>query len=138
MPLIYATVDDLAAWTDTTPPGDADVLLREASTLVQAACLADLYDTDPDGYPTDATLRDAMRDATCAQVVFWAVHGIDPTAGAAGLDAVVTSSGIDGASVSTNAADLAESKTASLGGVVPTASRILRFAGLASNWVRSW
>lgn len=138
MPLIYATAVDLADWTKTPAPDNADILLREASILVADACLADIYDTTPDHMPTDPSLRDAMRDATCAQAAFWAQHGIDPTAGRAGMTEVVTASSIDGASVSTNAGELEAAKAESLDGLIPSAVRILRTAGLGSNLVRSW
>lgn len=138
MPLIYATAVDLADWTKTPAPDNADTLLREASILVADACLADIYDTTPDRMPTDQSLRDAMRDATCVQAAFWAEHGIDPAKGRAGMDEIVVSSSIDGASETTNAGELEAAKASSMDGLLPTALRLLRFAGLASNAVRSW
>ena len=136
--LTYATAADLLAWTKKSAPPNADILLREASILVADACLADIYEVDEVGLPTTPQYVDAMRDATCAQAGFWADHGIDPTKGRAGLSEVVTSSSIDGASVSTNAGELETAKASSFDGLVPTAMRLLRFAGLASNAVRSW
>ncbi|KHJ74659.1 hypothetical protein [Rhodococcus sp. Chr-9] len=136
--LIYATPAELTTWMGRDAPDNATTLLREASTLVADACLADIYDTTPDRMPTDQSLRDAMRDATCIQAAFWAAHGIDPAKGRAGMDEIVVSSSIDGASETTNAGELEAAKASSMDGLVPTALRLLRFAGLASNAVRSW
>ncbi|WP_371053659.1 hypothetical protein [Rhodococcus gordoniae] len=136
--LIYATPTDYAEWVGSPPPHNGSVLLREASGLVADACIADVYDTDSNGLPTSTGHRDALRDATCAQAAFWAQHGIDPTAGRAGMAEVVTASSIDGASVSTNAGELEAAKAESLDGLIPSAVRILRTAGLGSNLVRSW
>ena len=135
---IYADSDDLTDWTKAPAPANADTLLREASILVADACLADVYTTSNDQMPTDPALRDAMRDAACVEAAFWAVHGIDPAKGRAGMAEVVTASSIDGASVSTNAGELEAAKAWSLDSLVPSALRLLRFAGLASNAVRSW
>lgn len=136
--LIYADSDDLTDWTKAPAPANADILLREASILVADACLADIYDTTPDHMPTDPSLRDAMRDATCVQAAFWADNGINPTKGRAGMDEIVVSSSIDGASETTNAGELEAAKASSMDGLVPTALRLLRFAGLASNAVQPW
>lgn len=136
--LIYATPTQFVDYTHQPGPDNLEVLLREASILVAEACLADVYDTTPDGLPTHAWKLGALRDATCAQAAFWAQHDIDPTAGRAGLAEVVTASSIDGASVSTNAGDLEAAKAESVDGLIPSALRILRVAGLASNLVRSW
>lgn len=136
--LIYATPAELTTWMGRDAPDNATTLLWEASTLVADACLADIYDTTPDRMPTDQGLRDAMRDATCIQAAFWAAHGIDPAKGRAGMTEVVTASSIDGASVSTNAGELEAAKAESLDGLIPSALRILRQAGLGSNLVRSW
>ncbi|AOD23813.1 hypothetical protein IM25_21360 [Rhodococcus sp. p52] len=136
--LIYATPTDYEEWTGSPPPHNGSVLLREASGLVADACVADVYDTDSNGLPTNPWKLGALRDATCAQAAFWAQHGIDPTAGRAGMAEVVTASSIDGASVSTNAGELEAAKAESLDGLIPSAVRILRTAGLGSNLVRSW
>lgn len=138
MPLIYATSDDLATWTTAPAPADAAVLLREASILIADACLADIYDTDTTGMPTDPQLRDAMRDATCAQVHAWIEAGLKPVAGPGGQEPRLTVSGIDGANVSYDTYLTADARSSMLTSLVPTALRLLRFVGLASNAVRSW
>ncbi|WP_068165760.1 hypothetical protein [Rhodococcus phenolicus] len=136
--LVYADSDDLADWTKKPAPDNADILLREASILVADACLADLYDTDSTGLPADSALRDAMRDATCAQAEHWASADVDPTKGAGGQEPRMTVSAIDGASVSYDTYLTAPDRLNSVKFLYPTALRILRFAGLASNAVRSW
>lgn len=136
--LIYATLTDYEEYTGSPAPHNGSILLREASGLVADACLADVYSTNSDGLPTGTFHRDAMRYATCTQAAFWAQHGINPAAGRGGMAEVVTASSIDGASVSTNAGELEAAKAESVDGLIPSAVRILRFAGLASNMVRSW
>lgn len=136
--LVYATPAQLATWTGQPAPDNAAALLREASILVGSACRCDVYDTIPSGLPSDPDLLDAMRDATCAHAALWDRLGIDPTAGKAGLAATVTSSSIDGASVSTNAGELAAEAARSLDALCLSAYRILRNAGLASSAVQSW
>lgn len=134
---IYATAADLETWTGRAAPSNADILLREASGMVADAIAADIYEVTATGLPLDPTLRTALKEATCQQAGFWSRHSIDPTAGRAGLDAVVTASSIDGASVSTNAGELAAQKAASVDGLTEAALRILRRAGLATSWAWS-
>lgn len=136
--LIYATPTDYTEWANAPAPHNAEILLREASGLVADATEADVYDTTPTGLPSGSAVRDAFREAACEQARYWATHNIDPAAGAAGMDEVVTASSIDGASVSTNAGEIAAAKAASTSALVPSALRILKRAGLASNLVRSW
>ena len=135
--LVYADTGDLETWSGTPAPDNAAVLLREASALVTAACRADVYDTAPSGLPLDDDLAEAMRDATCAQATYWAAVGIDPTLGGFGVPQVVTGSSIDGASVSTNGAEVAAEALASLDRLRPVAVTILRNARLGSSWVQS-
>lgn len=135
---VYATTGDLETWTGNPAPDNAAALLREASTLVASAIIADVYPTTATGLPSETGKRTAVREATCQQAGYWARHNIDPTAGTAGLDEVVTASSIDGASVSTNAEELAAEKAASVEGLTSSALRILRLAGLGSSWVDSW
>lgn len=69
---VYATTADLEAFTGQPAPANAVRLLARASRLVSAATKAAIHDADPAGYPTDTDIRDAFRDATCAQVAEWA------------------------------------------------------------------
>ncbi|MFD4992835.1 hypothetical protein ACFWH7_04430 [Cellulosimicrobium cellulans] len=89
--LVYATAADLAEppWSIQSPPSNVDQLLASASLLVLGATRPAVYDTNPEGYPTDDVVREAFRDATCSQVTTWIALGIDPAA--AGADAATSS-----------------------------------------------
>lgn len=80
MVLVYAADTDLAAWTGTTAPANATVLLRSASLLVREATRNCFYATDAGNLPTDPVTKQAFNDATCAQAAFWAANSIDPVA----------------------------------------------------------
>ncbi|MGA5209019.1 hypothetical protein ACWCV2_15495 [Streptomyces pseudogriseolus] len=69
---VFATVAEYEAFTGEAAPANAERLLARASRLVSAATKAALYDTDPAGFPSDTDVRDAFRDAVCAQVQVWA------------------------------------------------------------------
>lgn len=81
----YATVGELSGYTGEAPPSGASRLLRVASRRVERATRTAIYSTDVDGYPTDPTLREAFREATCAQVAWWGETGDDTGSGAAML-----------------------------------------------------
>lgn len=72
---VYATHSDLVSYApaDVTVPeqGEADRMLARASEAVEDLTAAAVYPTDSGGLPTDDTHVTAMRDATCAQVVWW-------------------------------------------------------------------
>lgn len=84
---VYATAadyydfigDDQPTVPDPDNPGqtrpltekDLNARLRRASAQVESYIRTSRYQTDDDGYPTDATVADALRDATCAQANFW-------------------------------------------------------------------
>lgn len=72
----YATSDEYATWlgTDTAPEGAAR-LLRDASLEVDEMLLTAIYNVDHDDMPTDPKVRDALRDATCAQAEYVAEYG---------------------------------------------------------------
>jgi hypothetical protein len=72
MARVFATVAEYEAYTGTTAPANADRLLARASRLVSNATKAAIYDTDPAGYPSDADVREAFRDAAIVQVEEWA------------------------------------------------------------------
>lgn len=81
--LVYATAEQLAAWTGQPAPADADRLLARASEDIDDALATAVYDTDSTGMPTDAEIVSALADATCAQVEYQTATGDDGT-GAAG------------------------------------------------------
>ncbi|MFB8772102.1 hypothetical protein [Streptomyces broussonetiae] len=69
---IFASVEEYESFTGQPAPANAARLLARASRLVTRATKAAIYDTDSAGYPSDPDVRDAFRDATCAQVAEWA------------------------------------------------------------------
>lgn len=97
---IYATETELAEWPGIeTLPGNAASLLRSASGLVRQETRTAIYTTDTAGFPSVPMIRDAFRDAVCAQVKFWMDHKIDPSLGAAGVAPLAASKSIGGASI---------------------------------------
>lgn len=79
MALVYATLTDLAAYAPagTALPDAAEAarLLTSASALIQRATLTAVYEADTSGMPTDATILETFRRATCAQAVWWLLTG---------------------------------------------------------------
>lgn len=77
MPQVYATraeligyaPADVAAKVPAEP--EATRLLTSASKEIRRATTCAIYATDTDGYPTDTAVRQAFRDACCAQAVWW-------------------------------------------------------------------
>jgi hypothetical protein len=80
---VYATPEQLAAWTGQPAPADAERLLARASGDVDAALLCAYYATNDAGMPTEPHVVQALADATCAQVEYQLATGDDGT-GAAG------------------------------------------------------
>jgi len=72
---VYATAADYAAYTGQSAPADADRLLARAAEVITQAMKTGLYAVDSGGVPTAATIRAALRDATCAQVAYWTLTG---------------------------------------------------------------
>ena len=81
MARVYATEADLAAYgapIGVVLPTGADAVrqLKRASELVDLAIITAVYDTDTvTGLPTATAVTEALRDATCAQVAYWAETG---------------------------------------------------------------
>ncbi|WP_406188382.1 hypothetical protein [[Kitasatospora] papulosa] len=123
MPRIYATPEQLTAWTGQPAPPDADRLLARASEDVDDALLSAVYDTDALGVPTDPEIVAALANATCAQVEYQQATGDDGTGAAGRWDAVsigpVSLSGRQSGPQSAGDVDLA-----------PRAHRALKRAGL--------
>ena len=135
MTLVYANTTDYGTWTGSASPANVTQLLRSASILVRDATQADFYDIDPNtNLPTDATILQAFKDATCAHAAAWATMGVDPLTGGVSQPSVASSKGIGTARVAYADAQMAaEAKAASLEFLVPEAQRILRDAGLMST-----
>jgi hypothetical protein len=140
--IVYATEDQLTTWYGSEPDVDSvGKYLRSASVLVHRACRNDLYDVEANGTPSDPDLSDAMSEAVCAQAEAWIDNGIDPVKGAAGVEAEVTKSSIDGASIELDATAIAASasaKAAAVNELCDLSVSILRAAGLASAVVRGY
>lgn len=123
MARIYATPEQFTAWSGQPAPSDADRLLARASEDIDDALRAAVYDTDTAGMPTDQSVRDALSDATCAQVEYQQATGDDGT-GAAGR----------WGSVSIGPVSLSDRRDAPRAGgeldLAPRAYRALRRAGL--------
>ncbi|PJN40509.1 hypothetical protein CG747_12620 [Streptomyces sp. CB02959] len=85
---VYATPEQLAAWTGQPAPADADRLLARASEDVDDALLTAVYRTDATGMPTDREVEDALADAVCAQVEYHVATGDDGTGAAGRWDSV--------------------------------------------------
>ncbi|WP_157978286.1 MULTISPECIES: hypothetical protein [Nocardia] len=129
MMLVYATPADLTHRLDPIP-ADAAALIASASSLVRDHTVNDLYATTPAGLPSDPDQREALREATCLQVIAWTKARITPAAGA--LRAEVASQSVDGGSVAYRLPDPAA--------IAQAAERlcyesvlVLRNAGLASG-----
>lgn len=123
MARVYATPEQLSAWTgQPTPPG-AERLLARASEDVDDALLSALYDTDSAGMPTVPATVQALADAVCAQVEYQLATGDDGTGAAGRWDSVsigpVSLSGRKDGPTAAGDVDLA-----------PRAHRALRRAGL--------
>ncbi|MFF0894736.1 hypothetical protein [Streptomyces sp. NPDC003278] len=81
MARVYATPEQLAAYTGQPAPADAEQLLARASRFLDAHALTTcVYDTDDDGMPTAPEVRDALREAACVQVQWW--DAVDDSTGA--------------------------------------------------------
>lgn len=80
MPLrIFATVEDFDQFTRTTTPSEGrDALeadLLTASRIVERALFGAVFAVGSDGLPSDPTVRGAITEATCAQVVDFEEEG---------------------------------------------------------------
>ena len=136
--LILATSDELETWTGQPAPDNATVLLREASGIVSGACVCDIYDTTPNGAPSDPDLLEAMMEATCAQAEAWSAADMDPTKGPGGQAPRLTTSAQDGSSLSFDTYLTAPDRNDWVKYIAPSAFRRLRSSGLASGRVQSW
>ena len=137
--LVYATPEELAAWTGTDAPTNAVQLLRSASLLVRRETKTAVYWTDTTGLPTDTALVTALRDATTAQAAAWAAAGIDPTGGAATVTGLPKSSSIGSGSIDFGTREGSDTDRAALADqLAPDAAQILADAGLLSPYVAGW
>lgn len=124
----YADVPAYVAWTGSEAPANILSLLRSASILVRAATVTACYETDDDGYPTDAVLVEAMRDAACSHAAALAAAGVDPAS--AGAVSAIASTSIGGASITYADAGAFTARQRLATTLCPEALRILHDAGL--------
>lgn len=127
----YATAADLAGspWNLTLAPDEADRYLALASADVETLTATAVYATDSSQMPASAPIRQAFRDATCAQAVWLAETG----------DEMGVSSQFKSISLGSFSASVGAGSTAAFGGSVlaPRAVAILRAAGLLANAPRA-
>lgn len=121
---MFATKDDLTEWLPEgvawEPEADTDRVLKRASEVVADAVTSG-YTVDDAGNPRVATVRDALRDATCAQVEQWLEVGEENDIAGLAPDA------------STHVGGLSLSRLPTI--LAPRAHRILRAEGLIGGGV---
>lgn len=133
---VFAEPSDLTGspWHLALAEPPARSLLRRASIVIEGLTVAARYDVDEDGYPTDLDVTEALREATCAQAVWFDETG-DPS-GAEGrwqsLSLGTAALTKTGAGTSAGAVSVAETR------ISPEATTILATAGLFAGVPRSW
>lgn len=126
--LVYATADDLAAWTGEDPPSNAQQLLRTASLAIRDVTKTAFYATDDTGLPTDPVIVQAFKDACCAHAAALAAFDYDPATGGV-YEAGMVEGGVKIGSASITAGDAAAAIDGAqqlLHGLAPEAMRVLR------------
>lgn len=108
---------------------DLNARLRRASGVIDGITRLSRYDVDDDGYPTDLTLSDTFRDATCAQVAYWAETD-DPT-GAISQEGTFSIGSVSIGAVGRSAGNGAPNEQQAR--IAPEAVEILETAGLLSS-----
>jgi hypothetical protein len=82
---IYATSDDLAAYTGEDAPADAAALLAKAARFLDSKVFRMCwFNADADGLPTDSLVKQAFTNAVCAQAAWWGELGDSTGAAGAG------------------------------------------------------
>lgn len=135
--LVYATPDDLAAepWNLVpTDPQAAYSLLARAATIIRGLTITAIYATDPDGKATDPKIAAALRDATCAQAVWFDETG-DTGSGATGR---FNSMSLGSASLSGGGTGSGTNTSVDQGRYSPEAVQILQNTGLLTRQAQSW
>src|SRR4051794_30011637 len=128
----YATYSDLQAWLGTTPPDNADELLRSATTLVATASGRNPYVDTPTGPDVEP-----LRDATTAQAAVWIATGVTPAAG--GLDtAPVKGKKLGSADITYDTTGQTAARTAAAKELAAEARDILYNAGLLVLDLPQW
>ncbi|AWB84780.1 hypothetical protein [Corynebacterium liangguodongii] len=133
--LLFASEDDFEKYADMEAPTNIDRLLGLASSWVRDAVRRAHFDTTPAGLPSDLEVEEALRDATCEQVLVWVQNGVEP--GKTPERGPVSSSSIGDASLSYETASVAEARALAAIELAPTALAILDAADLTGGqpWV---
>lgn len=133
--LLFASSGDFEKYADMEAPTNIDRLLGLASSWVRDAVRRAQFDTTPAGLPSDPDVEDALRDATCEQVLVWVQNGVEP--GKAPTRGAVSSSSIGDGSVSYETASVVEARALTATSIAPTALMILDSADLTGGqpWV---
>lgn len=134
--LYFANSADFEKYADMTAPDNADRLLRLASGWVKHAVRRAQFDVAPSGMPTDPDIVDALRDATCEQVLVWVQNGVEP--GKVDRRGAVSSSSIGDGSVSFETASVVAARAEATTALCDTALTILEEADLVGwqPWTR--
>jgi hypothetical protein len=86
---VYATPEQLSAYTGQPAPDDADSLLTRASRFLDTEVLKScVYDVGADGMPTAPDVAEGFAEAVCAQVAWWDEIGDSTGAAGAGWGSV--------------------------------------------------
>lgn len=140
MSQVYATRAELleyapAAYKAKVPAEpEATRLLTAASKEVLLATRTAVYATDSAGYPTDTAIRQAFRDATCAQALWWSINPGEETGNSDEYDSV----SIGSVSLKKSSTGGGRSEGLPIGGsgrLAPQAATELALAGLSPGHV---
>lgn len=134
--IVHATPADLATqpWNLQLDEPAATALLRRAATIIRGLTLTAVYPTHPDGAPRDTKVAEALRDATCAQAVWFDETG-DTGSGATGR---FNSMSLGSASLSGGGTGSGTNTSVDQGRYSPEAVQILQNAGLLARQALSW
>ena len=133
---LFAKPADFEKYADMEPPENIDRLLRIASSWVTVAVRRATFDVDSAGNPSDPDVVEALRDATCEQVLVWVENDITP--GKAQERGAVSSTSIGDASISYETNSVTAERELLANTLCDGAYMILDEAGLIGGqpWVR--
>lgn len=134
--IMHATPADLAGqpWSLELDEATATARLARAATIIRGLTLTAVYPVHADGSPRDTATAEALRDATCAQAVWFDETG-DTGSGATGR---FNSMSLGSASLSGGGTGSGTNTTVDQGRYSPEAVQILQNAGLLTRQVLSW
>lgn len=126
---IYATTADLAKHLEGAAlPAYPRKLLKQASADVERATKCAIYVTDDNGFPTDAAVILAFKEATCAQVEWWGETG----------DALGIQGSYQNVKIGSVALSGGPGATGTQGELAPNAHTVLDNAGLLPGVVSAY